>query len=826
MSGWSLDPQGFISHYMVCGPKTEPFTGAAADANLLRFESGLREKIARHQPVPDPEPAEASRPGRLGLPWWFQGGRDTSLVNLSGFYSTMQRVQFDAVTVLLCKEAGTVPAVLWSYAAVDVYCNGRLIGGLAHPVYKPIQRKTLQLPLREGRNVIYLACETLGVRDTRSVVGLQIPDAGENGTGKPLQDREPESLRDLLSVTLPDEALAEASAAALRFLEHVELNGTGMVFPAEAPEGTAWARAGYEPDHRIARLPPQWQDVSGKKSAQLPSGLAELVLRTPAGSGFVQRMLERTEQIRPRYVDPVPAEDRNFRLIMERIAAVENFDRGENFGFPVCNLLARQYLGIPSEKDEKLLENTLDLIEQRVDCADFLVCGLIRYLRNYPVPGRLSARARQVLTHWRYWMDQDGFDGMCFWSENHCLMFYASAMTVGEMYPEDDFPLARRTGAELSAWGRSMILEWLADVEGNGFEEFHSTVYMCVTLAALLNVIDYAEEAISVRAAEAADRMLNQLAMHTFRGGIIAPQGRVYRGALYPFAAGAMALMNLADPAQPWDLGEGWLSFLATSRYRFPREMKELMKREVSCTYCSGNARIVLEKHADWCLTSVQIPREPFARWENIARKETADPSGHAFVKSFNECFHGTTCFAPGVYGYQQHLWYAALDGAAAVFINHPGSTSEGGDLRPGYWHGNGVFPALKQEKNLLGMIYRIPEEHPIHYIHLYFPECRFDEIRKEGAWLLARKGNGYLGVWSSAPLTPWNGMNFRCEQRIWGSETACLCVCAGREIGDMEEFVRYTGQLNPQWHPDTKTLTARDYELTWKAGHDDTQYL
>ena len=349
-----------------------------------------------------------------------------------------------------------------------------------------------------------------------------------------------------------------------------------------------------------------------------------------------------------------------------------------------------------------------------------------------------------------------------------------------------------------------------------GFEEFLSTVYMCVTFAALVNVVDYAEPELSRRAAGVTDRLLRMLALHTFKGGIIAPQGRVYRGILYPFSAGAMALMNAADPAQPWDLGEGWLAFQATSSYRFPADLKQLMADTASLTYVTGNARIVLEKHEDWCLTSVQIPREPFVRW----------PSDRAFVKAYNERFHGTTCFQPGGYGYQQHLWTAALDGEAAVFINHPGSAEEGGDMRPGYWHGNGVFPALKQEGSLLGMIYEIPEEYPLHYIHLYCPECRFEEIRREGNWLLLRKGQGYIGLWSSVPMEPWQGMNANCEQRMWGSEIAAVCLCAGREAGSLENFAETARLLNPRFDPRTKTLRAGSLELTWKQGNDRTQYL
>ena len=123
------------------------------------------------------------------------------------------------------------------------------------------------------------------------------------------------------------------------------------------------------------------------------------------------------------------------------------------------------------------------------------------------------------------------------------------------------------------------------------------------------------------------------------------------------------------------------------------------MEDDVETNYTTGNARVYLEKNDDYCLTSVASPREPFTRWENETLKEDVDITTHNFTKSFNERFHGTTYFRPGTYGYQQHMWYAALDGEASIFVTHPGSTSEEGDMRPGYWHGNGVMPALKQDR-------------------------------------------------------------------------------------------------------------------------------
>ena len=135
-------------------------------------------------------------------------------------------------------------------------------------------------------------------------------------------------------------------------------------------------------------------------------------------------------------------------------------------------------------------------------------------------------------------------------------------------------------------------------------------------------------------------------------------------------------------------------------------------------------------------------------------------------------------------------------------------------------------MPALKQEKNVLGMIYRIPKEFPFHYVHLYAPECRFDEVHFEDGWMFMRKGNGYLGFFSSEPMEAWNGMNFNCEQRIYGSDIAALCVCGGREFADMQAFIQHCKTLNPVYDPQNGKLTAHGFELTYVAGNDKTQYL
>ena len=808
---WDLDREGFVCHYLVSGPLLSEISGEAPEArDQLDREIRLRSTIADHELAAFSEELDTKQPGALGLPWRFVGGRDCAFVNLSDFYAQMHRVRFDVATSLVAPEAMEVAAVLWSYAAADAWLNGVYVGGVGSAVYKPIGRAELTLKLRKGVNTLCFRCAALGVRDTRSVMGLQLPG---------MQGR--------LRVTLPDGECARAMSPVLEFLEGIACREGALRFPCAAPKGAAVAPlGGFEPDYAIARRPIEWTPIEGETSHPLSEGQAWATVRVETPYGEQRRSFERTEAIRPRLVRPAPSYLGNLELILRRIASVEGLNRNGEFGFSISNILARRYLGTDGPDDERLFMDTLSLIERRVDCSDFLMSGLIRYIHSYSVADGLEPEVRRVILGWRYWMDMDGSDGMCFWSENHALMFYACAMLAGRLYPAEWFDTARMRGSQLSAWGRARVEAWLDDVERHGFEEFLSGVYMCITFVALLNVIDYGDEEISARAAKATDGLLEMLALHTWKGGFIAPMGRVYRGALYPFAQGVMALMNLIDPEQPYDYGEGWLGFYATSRYRLPDGLRQRIRQPVSTSYVTGNARVMLEKGEDWCLTSVACPREPFERWPNLTLDASADVNSHAYVKSLNERFHGTTDFQPGVYGYQQHLWYAALDGETVVFANHPGACSESGDMRPGYWHGNGVFPALKQCGNTLGMIYRIPVAHPLHYIHFYVPQCRFDEALSEGEWLFLRKGDGYIGLWASRPMEPWTGVNAGCEWRVYGDEIAALCVCGGREHGDIGRFMEACRRLSPAYDAGTGALRAQGYALTYVPGTDLTQYL
>lgn len=126
--------------------------------------------------------------------------------------------------------------------------------------------------------------------------------------------------------------------------------------------------------------------------------------------------------------------------------------------------------------------------------------------------------------------------------------------------------------------------------------------------------------------------------------------------------------------------------------------------------------------------------------------------------------------------------------------MNHPGTTCEDSSLRPGYWHGNGVFPALKQEGALLAGIYHIPQNYPVHFVHAYLPSERFDEVLSDGPWIYCRKNTGYFAFWCPIARTPYNDRLFHCEIR-YIAETVPFVVVAGdeKEYGGISTVPRFT---------------------------------
>lgn len=805
---YDLDENGFVTKYLYSGRKETVCNWEGGDSNQLRYEKYLRSRVAEHAPIVPDKDICIGRESVLGLPWKYFYSHGNCFLNVSAFYNELRRVDLVAATVLTVSEDMEVSAHLWSCDAMDLWVNGNLVGGMQAPVYKPVRRQLVRLPLKKGENDLYIRLETLGVRDTSIAFAIQLLEQ-----------------RDKIKVALTDAAGAVPFCEAESILDSAVLKEGKLRFDRPLPQESRIVYDKEMPDFckRASRF--LSETVSGKQEIDLKE-YASFRVEIMIGGQQIGRRFERIELRNAVYLN---RKDGDPQDIYREIGKITSLTRDAADGFALYPMLARYYEGKRTNEDRDELNKTLEQIERRMDCADFMTCALIRFLKNYGMELKypVHEKIKEVMLNFRYWMDDEGQDGMCFWSENHSLMFYQTAYFFGMEYPDNRFVRSGKTGRELAEEARRRIHEWLDDVCEYGFDEFNSGTYTPITFSAILNLVDYAEPGIANKAQKAADLLIRMMAVHCFRNVVISPQGRIYRDVLYPHRQALQSLVNFIRPDTPYVYNE-WLISMATSSYRIPEDAEALMDCSGAYTYQTGNAVVDLYKTDNYMLTSVQSPRRDGVTrvWERD--EEDAHNESFLYVKSWNECFHGTTQFEPGVLGYQQHLWYAALDTELVIFVNHPGGFSEDmSEMRPGYWYGNGVIPALLQDKNVLAAVYVIPEDWPVHFTHLFWNEKKFTETSTKDGWLFGRKENSYIGIWCSKPYVDYNDVLFDCEKRSYGDKIAYLCVCGSRnEHGDFEQFQTECLTHDPWFDETADTLISADLTLVWKKHSNSTQYM
>lgn len=113
----------------------------------------------------------------------------------------------------------------------------------------------------------------------------------------------------------------------------------------------------------------------------------------------------------------------------------------------------------------------------------------------------------------------------------------------------------------------------------------------------------------------------------------------------------------------------------------------------------------------------------------------------------------------------QIHVWQATIGPGALVFTTHPRTGPPKGenwsdDGKPGCWTGEASIPRSAQHERTGIHIYQPAWDETTNdllwgvfgyepHTHAYVPQDRFDEVRQAGHWTFARKGTGYIALWS-----------------------------------------------------------------------------
>ncbi len=154
----------------------------------------------------------------------------------------------------------------------------------------------------------------------------------------------------------------------------------------------------------------------------------------------------------------------------------------------------------------------------------------------------------------------------------------------------------------------------------------------------------------------------------------------------------------------------------------------------------------------------------------------------------------------PATLGAQTHAWQATLADTAAVFTTYPGDLLE--NEFAGHWTG-GWHPRIAQSRTAAIILYDQPTYSNAlvqlvsnalfpEYTHAFFPRGEFDEVREIGKWVLARKGDGYVALFSNNPASWVDGDEWIDQElRADGVRNAWICeVGDTTQYGSFDEFV------------------------------------
>jgi hypothetical protein len=424
--------------------------------------------------------------------------------------------------------------------------------------------------------------------------------------------------------------------------------------------------------------------------------------------------------------------------------------------------------------DFSSLQDSFDLIKRRGDTADFRLQPLARIVYDHAdsISPKEFQHIKQIFLGFKYWMDQPGHDGMCYWSENHQIMFSAAEYLAGQRWPDEIFTNDGKTGAEHRDMARQRILHWLELRWLYGFTEWYSNVYYVEDIAPLANLIDFAKDReIVEKATIVMDLLLHDLASQSHRGVFLSTSGRMYEGkksgnrgnsmrAVVEHIWGQGAFGYRSPPRQGMDL-----CFIYNNKYQVPEVIRAIgldpgphvirASTGLNVSELKGEDLIGQEDRQimmQWAMEAFTNPEvidnsmryidrndmfqnkflqsfqmidiDPLRRYgllpvvslllrpqsngTAIQRANTYTYRTPDFMIATSQAYH------PGTFGDQHHIWTATLSEEVSLFTTHPAQPLILGDTpsnSPGYWVGNGRLPHCVQHKQIVLCMYDLDDE-------------------------------------------------------------------------------------------------------------------
>jgi hypothetical protein len=772
---------GYVHNWIVAGPQAIPV------ADLERFTGeDFKFQIARHHHaeasgISEP-PAELAR-FTLGdgteLAWRYVRCRDDHFVDLTAFYHTCHYLRAWAYTHVASPVAQEATLVLTTNGPADVWLNGQHVHRQEHFHHQIPQSVSFQANLQEGHNEVLVRFEEVAVRECPYAMALQVvglPD--ESGVFLPTLIKAV-ARREILekvfeAAYLEQDVYVYDDNITLRWPEDMAVSANVTV-RFQTPAGRIYGESG--------RL--------GKAGKDAIIGIPYMVredryeaLLMPRPQEYYEGNMRITRRVGLWTVKNRYSQQPYGSYTQRRVEVLYDAFRRET---GLYSEIAKMAVGRWHDIKTDVFMEAIEGIHQRRDCSDFTLVGLLgvmyRYWDNPAFPEDLRGPLEACVLNFKYWMDEPGEDAMCYWSENHQILFHACEVLAGQLYPDRIFTNAGQTGQWHREKGERLAISWLRKRGSTGFREWDSNCYFEEDLLALAHLADLAETPqVYELASVVMDKMFFTMALNSYKGVFGSTHGRTYSqmitgGRLEP-TAGIGRLM--------WGMGafnphlRGTVSLACAEDYQLPPIIEAV---------------------------AVDLPEEMWNRERHAGTlEEPCDRDSGAWevnkvtYKTPDYMLCSAQDYHPGERGYQQHIWQATMGPDAVVFVTHPPCMSEEGSHRPNFWHGNVVLPRVAQWKDVLIAIHKLPDGDWLGFTHAYFPVHAFDEhALRENAnghvWAFAKKDDGYLALTAARGLQLiTRGESAYRELRSYGQHNVWLCAMGRAALdggfGDFQDKV------------------------------------
>jgi hypothetical protein len=757
---------GFIDSWLVAGPHVrevtdlDRYTGADYKHQIMR----------RHH---DPAPGFAGFPAELEtcsvdgveLQWRAYRCDDDHFVDLSKFYHLTSHLRAWAYAEVDLPAARIQPIAITTNAPADVWINGAHAFHTDQLSHQIPATATFDAQLSAGRNRILVRFEAIAARECPYVLAVRLVGAAALPVRLPtsigrLELREKYE-RIFAAAYLEQDVYARGDRIVVRWPDD---------FPAEDQQTIAVRL--QDTNNRIyyEGLPVVRAGASSTpgNAVQFRDGAYKIVLMPHPDVYYLHNMRVTREipfTVLHNTFSAAPYGDYEAR----RIEALEDAAKRQG---QIYAEIARMELGNWAKLDRATIDETIHGINQRKDCSDFYLIGLlgalIRYGDDPAFPAELREQIRACALGFRYWMDDPGADAMWFASENHQILFHACEALAGQLFADEVFSNTGERGAWHLARGTEFASEWLRRRAASGFREWDSNCYFEHDVLALAHLADLAAaESLREMAAVVLDKLLYTMALNSFRGAFGSTHGRTYA----PYIKGARQELTSGIGRLLWGMGVynthilGSVALACARGYELPSVIGEIAVAPIQELWSRERHRQELTFAYD---------RDDGVQEVNKVTYRTAD---------YMLC--SAQDYNAGKPGYQQHIWQATLSHDAAVFVTHPPCVSEDGSHRPNFWHGNVVLPRVAQWYDTLIDVRSIPENDWMGFTHAFFPTFAFDEHVLRDGWAFARIGDGYLAITAAQGIELMRrGNSAYRELRSYGAQNVWLCML-GRAMRD-----------------------------------------